>query len=37
MFIVFQQAQQRDFQKLNLKHRNVKNLIFAPFFEIGYF
>ena len=32
-FIVFQQTKKENFQILNLKHRNLKNPIFAPFFS----
>ena len=33
IFIVFQQPKKENFQTFNLKQRNLKNPIFAPFFQ----
>ena len=37
IFKCFGKPKKENFQKMNLKHRKLKNPIFAPFFEKGYF
>ena len=36
-YSVLANLKKEKFRKINLKHRNLKNPIFAPFFEKGYF
>ena len=36
-YSVLSKLKKENFEKLNLKQRNLKNPVFAPFFEKGYF